>query len=90
MDPVLTPVPTVHDEPEAPAEQRAEPVPHPHTPVPGHPDRTQLTMWSNCYAERWIRTARTEITDRMLIFGERHLRSVRWLTALKHLAMMMR
>ena len=34
MDPVLTPVPTVHDEPEAPAEQRAEPVPHPHTPVP--------------------------------------------------------
>src|SRR6266487_4110298 len=30
----------------------------------------------NAYAERFILTARTEITNRMLIFGERHLRAV--------------
>jgi putative transposase len=33
-------------------------------------------MWSNAYAERFVLTARTEVTDRMLLFGERHLRSV--------------
>jgi putative transposase len=31
---------------------------------------------ANAYAERFVLTARTEITDRMLIFGEHHLRSV--------------
>ena len=31
---------------------------------------------ANAYAERFVLTTRTEVTDRMLIFGERHLRSV--------------
>src|SRR5690242_17292283 len=33
---------------------------------------------ANCYAERFVLTIRTELTDRMLIFGEQHLR---WLLA---------
>jgi len=32
--------------------------------------------WANAYAERFVLTARTEVTDPMLIFGERHLRTV--------------
>jgi putative transposase len=43
---------------------------------------------ANAYAERFALTARTEVTDRMLIFSERHLRSV--LTALLHCAIPVR
>ena len=31
---------------------------------------------ANAFAERWVQTARREACDRMLIFGERHLRAV--------------
>jgi putative transposase len=31
---------------------------------------------ANAYAERFVLTARTEVTDRMLIFGARHLRTI--------------
>src|ERR1700747_2040143 len=31
---------------------------------------------ANAYAERWVRTAQAEVTDRLLITGPRHLRAV--------------
>ncbi len=31
---------------------------------------------ANAHAERFVLTAQTEITDRMLIFGQRHLRTI--------------
>ena len=31
---------------------------------------------ANAYAERFVLTTRTELTDRMLIFGQRHLRTI--------------
>jgi putative transposase len=39
--------------------------------IPPHSPR------ANAYSERWVRTARSECTDRMLIAGSRHLRTVR-------------
>ena len=35
-----------------------------------------MTMRANAYAERWVGTARAEVTGRMLIGGPRHLRAV--------------
>jgi transposase InsO family protein len=31
---------------------------------------------ANAFAERFVLTARSEVTDRMLIFGQRHLRAI--------------
>jgi hypothetical protein len=35
-----------------------------------------LEVGSRHYAERWVRTVRAEVTDRMLIAGPQHLRTV--------------
>jgi putative transposase len=42
------------------------------TSGPGIPPRR---LRANAYAERFALTARTEVTDRLLIFGQRHLRA---------------
>jgi len=53
--------------------------------IPPAPQRRTDTTWreipprsprANAYAERFVLTARTEATDRMLIFGQRHLRTI--------------
>jgi hypothetical protein len=31
---------------------------------------------ANCHGERWVRTVRAEVTDRMLIVGPQHLRAI--------------
>ena len=36
----------------------------------------KLPRGRNAFAERFVLTARTEVTDRMLIFGDRHLRAI--------------
>jgi putative transposase len=40
------------------------------------PPRGPRARSAYAYAERFVLTARTEVTDRMLIFGERHLQLV--------------
>jgi hypothetical protein len=35
-----------------------------------------LTAWSNAYAERWVRTARSECLDWVLIWNHGHLHRV--------------
>jgi transposase InsO family protein len=34
------------------------------------------SLCANAYAERFVLTTRTEVTDRLLIFGQRHLRTI--------------
>jgi putative transposase len=34
------------------------------------------SLKANAYAEGFVLTARKEVTDRMLVFGERHLRTI--------------
>jgi putative transposase len=36
----------------------------------------EVSPRANAYAERWVRTVRSEVTDRMLIAGPRHLQAI--------------
>jgi Integrase core domain len=48
-------------------------------PRPDWADRAVIPPRSpraNAYAERWVGTVRSEVTDRMLILGQHHLRAV--------------
>jgi hypothetical protein len=67
QDRVFTPVLAVRSELEVKAEQRMGTVGLPGHVGTDHQDRVSLTMWSNAYAERFVLTARTEVTDRMLM-----------------------
>ena len=35
-----------------------------------------MTTWSNAFAERWVRTVRTECLDWVVVFNQRHLEKV--------------
>jgi putative transposase len=50
----------------------------PSWPAPGSTRRRsrRAVPRANCFAERFVLTARTELTNRIPIFGERHLRTV--------------
>jgi hypothetical protein len=45
-------------------------------PAPNSSTANGCSPRTNAYAERRVRTARSEVTDRMLIAGPRHLRAV--------------
>ncbi len=40
--------------------------------ITAHPTAGWVTQPANCYAERWISNIRSERTDRLLMYNERH------------------